>query len=58
MTAPRDRRRMRKIGKPEPAVQAAAETAVEPRWIREPRPLLAPVKIGREWDRVRRIAYL
>jgi hypothetical protein len=58
MAEPRDRRRTRKIGQPEPAVQAAAETAAAPRWIQEPRPLLPPVKIGREWDRVRRIAYL
>lgn len=58
MVEPRSRRSMRKIGKPEPAAAAVAETAPEPRTIREPRPILPPLKIGREWDRVRRIAYL
>ncbi len=58
MREPRDRRRMRKISKPEAAVQAAAEATMEPQWNREPRPLLPPLKVGREWDRVRRIAYL
>jgi len=58
MTEPRDRRLTRKTGKPEPEAQAATGTAVEPRWTREPRPLVPPLKVGREWDRVRRIAYL
>ena len=58
MTEPRDRRPTRKTDKPAPAAQAAAETAPEPRWTRERRPLMPPIKVGREWDRVRRIAYL
>jgi hypothetical protein len=58
MTEPRDRRRTRETGKPEPAAQANTGTVLEPRWTREPRPLLPPLKVGREWDRVRRIAYL
>ena len=32
--------------------------AAEPRWTRESRPVLPPLRVGREWDRVRRIAYL
>lgn len=58
MTEPRGRRLTRKIGKPAPETQATTGTAVEPRRIRDPRPLLPPLKVGREWDRVRRIAYL
>jgi hypothetical protein len=58
MTEPRDKRRTRKTGPSEPAMQTVTETAVEPQWNREPRPLLPPLKVGREWDRVRRIAYL
>jgi hypothetical protein len=58
MTEPRDKRRTRKTGPPEPAVQTVTETAEEPQWTRGPRPLLPPLKVGREWDRVRRIAYL
>ena len=58
MTEPRDKRRTRKTGTSEPAAQTITEAAVEPRWTREPRPLLPPLKVGREWDRVRRIAYL
>jgi hypothetical protein len=58
MTEPRDKRRTRKTGPSEPAVQTVTETAVEPQWNQEPRPLLPPLKVGREWDRVRRIAYL
>ncbi len=58
MTEPRDRRPTRKTEKSAPAAQAATETALEPRWTREPRPLVPPLKVGREWDRVRRIAYL
>ncbi len=58
MTEPRDKRRARKTGRPELAMPAVEETAVGPRWTREPRPLLPPLKVGREWDCVRRIAYL
>jgi hypothetical protein len=58
MTEPRDRRLTRKTGKPEPEAQAATGTASEPRWTREPRPVLPPLKVGRAWDRVRRITYL
>jgi hypothetical protein len=58
MTEPRDKRRTRKAGTSEPVVQTITEAAVDPRWTREPRPLLPPLKVGREWDRVRRIAYL
>jgi hypothetical protein len=58
MTEPRDKRRTRKTGPSEPAVQTVTGTAEERQWSREPRPLLPPLKVGREWDRVRRIAYL
>lgn len=58
MTEPRDKRRTRKTGTSEPAVQTITEATVDPRWTRESRPLLPPLKVGREWDRVRRIAYL
>jgi hypothetical protein len=58
MTEPHDGRLTRKAAKPEPEAPAATEGAVEPRWTREPRPVLPPLKVGREWDRVRRIAYL
>jgi hypothetical protein len=58
MTEPRVKRRTPKAGTSEPAVQTITETAMEPQWTREPRPLLPPLKVGREWDRVRRIAYL
>lgn len=58
MTEPRNRRRTRETGKSEPAAQANTATAMEPRWTPERRPLLPPLKVGREWERVRRIAYL
>ena len=58
MTEPRDRRRTRETAKSEPPPQKDTATVLEPRWAREPRPLLPPLKVGREWDRVRRIAYL
>lgn len=58
MTEERAKRRTRKIGASEPAVQTVTEAAAAAQWTREPRPLLPPLKVGREWDRVRRIAYL
>jgi len=58
MTKPRERRLIRSGSKPEPEARAAAGPAVESSPIRRPRPLLPPLKVGREWDQVRRIAYL
>lgn len=58
MTEPRDGRRKRKATKPEAAVPAATGAELVSRWSREPRPLLPPLKVGREWEQVRRIAYL
>lgn len=49
---------MRTASKPEPDARAVTVPAVESPWVRVPRPLLPPLKVGREWDRVRRIAYL
>lgn len=58
MTKLREGRPARTATKPEPEARADAGPAVESRWIRQTRPVLPPLKVGREWDRVRRIAYL
>jgi len=58
MTKLREGRRTRTVSKPEPEARAATAPVVESPWIPKPRPLLPPLKVGREWDRVRRIAYL
>ena len=58
MAEPRDGRPTYTANRPQPEAPSVGGIAVEPRWVREPRPLLSPVKTSREWDRVRRIAYL
>jgi hypothetical protein len=58
MTKPREGRLARIVKKIVSRAQADAAPATESRWVREPRPVLPPLKVGREWDRVRRIAYL
>jgi hypothetical protein len=58
MIKPREGRRTRTASTPEPEARAVAGPVVESPRIRAPRPLLPPLKVGREWDRVRRIAYL
>jgi len=58
MAEPRKGRVTRKANRSESQAGPVAVSAVEPQWTREPRPLLPPLKVGREWDRVRRIAYL
>ncbi len=58
MTKPREGRLTRIVRKLVPKAQAATASAAESRWSPEPRPVLPPLKVGREWDRVRRIAYL
>ena len=58
MAEPRDGHPTYTASRPLPEPPSGGGIAVEPRWIREPRPLLRPIKSSREWDRVRRIAYL
>jgi hypothetical protein len=58
MTEPRKGRLIRTASKPESEARTASVVAGEARWTRESRPLIPPLKVGREWDRVRRIAYL
>ena len=58
MTESRDKRLRRKAAKAAAELQAATVTVEDSRWVRVPRPVLPPLKVGREWDRVRRIAYL
>lgn len=58
MTKPREGRLARIVKKLVSRVRANAAPATESRWVREPRPVSPPVRVGREWERVRRIAYL
>jgi hypothetical protein len=58
MAEPRDGRLTYTASRPQPEAPNVGGIAVEPRWVREPRLILTPVKSSREWDRVRRIAYL
>lgn len=58
MAEPRDGRLTYTANRPQPEALNVGGIAVEPRWVREPRPLVPPVTSSREWDRVRRIAYL
>ena len=58
MTGSGDGRSVRTASKSEPVVQDVAETVKIPQRLRELQPLRVPIKTTREWDRVRRIAYL
>jgi hypothetical protein len=58
MTEPRVKRLGRTASQLKPGPRVPAAPPVESRWTPEARPLLPPLKVGREWDRIRRIAYL
>jgi hypothetical protein len=58
MAEPREGRLTYAASRPLPEAPSVGGIAVEPRRIREPRPLLLPAKSSREWGQVRRIAYL
>ena len=58
MTESRVKRLGRTVGQRKSGPRVAAVPPVESRWTLEARPLLPPLKVGREWDRIRRIAYL
>jgi hypothetical protein len=58
MTGSRDGRAVRTTSRSEPVVQGDAEAAKVLRRLRELQPLRVPIRSTREWDRVRRIAYL
>lgn len=58
MAEPREGRLTYVASRPQPEAPSVGGIAVDPRWVREPRPLLLPRKSSREWGQVRRIAYL
>lgn len=58
MTESRKGRTKRAASTSNVKAQHAEVSTVEPQWVREPRPVLPPLRVGREWDRIRRIAYL
>jgi len=58
MTGSRAGRAVRTASKSEPVAQDVAETVKVLQRLRELQPLRVPIRSTREWDRVRRIAYL
>jgi hypothetical protein len=58
MTEPRKSRTKRTVNNANLKTLSVETPGTEPQWVREPRPVLPPLRVGREWDRVRRIAYL
>ena len=58
MTRSRDGRAVRTASKSEPVVQDVAEAVKVLQRLRELQSLRVPIRSTREWDRVRRIAYL
>jgi len=58
MTGSRDGREVGTDSKSEPVVQDVAEAVKVLQRLRELQSLRVPIRSTREWDRVRRIAYL
>jgi hypothetical protein len=58
MTESRKGRTKRTASNADAKMQNVEAPGAEPQWVREPRPVPRPLRVGREWDRVRRIAYL
>ncbi len=58
MAKPRKERLTRKASEAGSEEQAVSVATLQTPWTHEPRPLVPPLKTGREWEQVRRIAYL
>lgn len=58
MTGSRDGRVVGTAGKPESVAQAVVEPVKIVQRLRDLQPIRVPLRTTREWDRVRRIAYL
>lgn len=58
MAKPRKERLTRKASEVGPEEQAVGVATLPSTWTHDPRPLVPPLKTGREWEQVRRIAYL
>ncbi len=58
MTESRKGRTKRPVSTSGSKTQDAEMSTADPQWVRERRPVLPPLRVGREWDRIRRIAYL